>query len=87
MTQNINALVEKTIKSGRLYPRPCDKCDICQNKIILCWDQTMSPYWRHSTKVEHDHKPNSESFNHLFAKKILMEYLNDGKKNKYFSSL
>ena len=80
MAKNINTLVENTIKSGRLYPRPFDKCDACDKKIILCWGKTMSPYWRHSTKGDHDHKPNSESFNHLFAKKILTDYLTDGKK-------
>lgn len=82
MNINNNELVKKTINSGKLYPRPKEKCDICNDEVVLCWgDEIQKPYWRHTTKIENiDHKPNGESINHRYSKQMLMEYLNSGKK-------
>lgn len=83
--KNKKDIVIDTINSGRLYPRPKDKCDLCTNDIILCWGKTINPYWRHLTKFSaNDHSPNSESFNHKFSKEILIKHLSTNRKIKFF---
>lgn len=81
-TNNINQLIKTTIESGRLYPRPQEKCDICDEKIILCWSNKISPYWRHykMSNTNNNHKPNNESLNHKLAKNILIEQFSQQKR-------
>jgi len=47
-------IIDSVIESGRLYPRPRDKCDICNIEIVLCWGHVRSPYWRHLTNTSHN---------------------------------
>jgi len=77
MKKTNNEIIKNVIENGRLYPRPSDKCDICNEDIILCWGNIVTSYWRHLINTHHDHSPNTESFNHKFAKNILTKYLNN----------
>ena len=77
MKKTNDEIIKNVIENGRLYPRPKDKCDICNDEIVLCWGNIRLPYWRHLTNTHIDHSPNCESFNHKFAKNILINYLND----------
>jgi hypothetical protein len=70
MKKSNKEIIKNVIESGRLYPRPRDKCDVCDDEIVLCWGNSVSPYWRHLTNAHNDHSPASESFNHKFAKTI-----------------
>lgn len=74
--ENVKTLKEKTIQSGRLYPRPLDTCDACKTSIVLCWGETHStPYWRHVVKTDNHTIPNGESALHKQAKVLLCDYL------------
>ena len=66
----------------RKHPRPVVICDGCGGDLILCWGEKISLHLRHKIKPKDKgklkHKPKSESYEHKFAKNLLIDYLNSG---------
>lgn len=83
---NNKQIVQDTITQGRLYPRPQDKCNQCDQSVILCWGEKIIPYWRHvaQTNSTRNHKPDGESLCHKHAKEKLITFLTQ-KKTVLFS--
>lgn len=68
-------------EKGRLHPRPTGLCTKCNGKIILCYGDIKKPHWKHAhdTNTSITHTPSGgESLAHLYAKRFLQNYLQDG---------
>jgi hypothetical protein len=69
-------------ENGRKYPRPRESCPECQGELVLCWGTTVkTPYWRHCSSIN-TKCPGTTNFGetllHSHAKRMLVEYLNNG---------
>lgn len=55
-------------------------CPECEKELILRWSKTDQPVIKHKVKSRVEHKLPEETLIHLFARKSLCEFLNDGGK-------
>lgn len=65
-------------KHQRPHPRPTMQCDGCRGTLILCWGDIRKPYWRHKSENGTGCAGGGESAVHKLAKKLLIDYLNQG---------
>lgn len=76
----MDIIKDKHLSKGRLYPRPISTCTECGNPMVLCWGDTISPYWRHKVDQELINPCNGrgEGLTHKLAKEQIKEYLDNG---------
>lgn len=85
MLKKIGNIQQKHLENQLLYPRPTLKCTECNNKLVLCWGESIrTPYWRHRYKYSQSKcgYKGGESAMHMVCKALLCNYL---EKNKHIN--